>query len=154
MGDLRYPFVMITTFLPVLVDAANTNITITKASQAASIRDRIPPRLGTVLRGEIEFVSMNYATGTVMGANGVDIAWFGNSNFNTSTEADVDFLGLQNLTPGDIEDGGLLVDAQDLHVPHRSTDGNFHVAVYNNSGQVIPAGARLQFAYRPELGTN
>ena len=71
-------------------------------SQAAAVKDRIPPRLLTgTLRGTIEDLVMVSKGGTTNPAPNVTIRFFGNDLFHTTVIASNKLMGAENVAIGD-----------------------------------------------------
>ena len=74
---------------------ADKEANIAWADLDAKIKDRIPPRLSTTLRGNIDWVSIR--ANTNLGTN-CRVSFFGNDHFVTASTTNTELLGVQAFT--------------------------------------------------------
>lgn len=160
MGDVnRAPFVLVTTTFTMPATVAGVvNKNIAVADLTAAQRDRVPPRLRSLLRGTIEFMAITHKTTTGAGRP-VDVSFFGTDQYLTSANVtQVDFLGMQRFVAADwdLSSGTYnVVDAENIGIHYRDKDntGEFHVRIEiaATGAAAVATNGLLLFAWRPEI---
>lgn len=125
------------------------------SGQAALVRDGIPPRLKTVLTGDIENIQMWVSNANSVAPN-LTVRFFGNDDKSTAAGTNIRILGEEEFDQEFVRVSGqtrtYIGEIGGLEIPYHDFDdtGEWHFEVHNPSATNVTQ-CSLSFHFRPSF---